>query len=196
MSRLKQNLLQGWVDLRLDLFGPVAKWFKGKWKMSRHEDWMSRLNQVSQNWVDLRLNLFRPVAKWFKGKWEMSQRKDWMTRLIQVSQNWVDLGVDLSGPEGFASIHESTHRAKTSKNEFYNVLWYFLAFFVCNEYFMDENEWNWPIEWKWIDLIHEYVTWNGLNIGLLWSWFEIRYGETWPVWTNLKWLAKTQTQDP
>ena len=44
----------------------------------------------------------------------------------------------------------------TQKCIFCNVLHlFFCTFVVCNECFRDENERNWPIEWKWIDSIHD-----------------------------------------
>lgn len=91
MSRLKQSLPHGWVDLGVDMSGPVTKWIKGKLEVSRRKEWMSRLNQGF-------LELSRPGSRPVLTRGNMVQRKKENESTQGVSESTHSSFLELSQP--------------------------------------------------------------------------------------------------
>lgn len=93
---------------------------------------------------------------------------EWKRKWVDTRIGWVDstrfpkTRLTCSDSWGLCRVSESTHRAKTSKNEFCNALYIFLHLFLnVMTIFMDEHEWNWSIEW--IDLMYRHITRDGFS---------------------------------
>lgn len=100
---------------------------------------------------------------WTRSNLVQEKKGEW----VDARSKWVDTlkfpriestcGSTCSDPRVLRRVMSRLTELKPPKMSFCNVIHIFCTlFFACNGYFRDKNERNWPIEWKWVDLIHEH----------------------------------------
>lgn len=144
-----------WESTYLD---PRRNDSKENWKwVDARSEWVDSI-RIFQNWVDLGVDPFGPEGVRFKkeGEW-VDARSEWVDSL-KFPRMESTCGPTCSDPRVLCRVMSWLTKLKPPKMSFCNVIHLFCApfFFACNGYFRDKNERNWPIEWKWLDLIHEH----------------------------------------